>query len=68
MVKVNKLKARIVELEMTVDAVAERMGVDKSTLYRRFQAPDSLTVGEVGKLSEILELDDRTAMSIFFSV
>ena len=67
MVKVNKLKARIVELELTVDSVAERMGVDKSTLYRRFQAPDSLTVGEVGKLAEILELDAPEAMSIFFN-
>lgn len=67
MVKVNRLKAKIVELEMTVDVVAEQMGVDKSTLYRRFQSPDSLTVGEVRKLTEILHIDGAEAQSIFFA-
>ena len=68
MVKVNRLKAKIVELETSVEAVAERIGMDKSTLYRRFQAPDDFTVGEIGMLTSVLGLSCAEAQSIFFAV
>ena len=66
MVKVNRLKAKIVELEMSVESVAERIGMDKSTLYRRFQNPDDFTLGEIGALSDTLGMGCAEAQSIFF--
>lgn len=68
MVKVNRLKAKIVELELSVEAVADKISLDKSTLYRRFQSPEDFTVGEIGKLSEVLGLNPAEAQSIFFSM
>lgn len=66
MVKTNLLKAKIVELEMSVESVSEKLGMDKSTLYRRFQTPEDFTVGEIGKLASILSLNAAEAQSIFF--
>lgn len=34
-VNVNKLKGKIVENGMTVSALAEKIGVDRATLYRK---------------------------------
>lgn len=68
MVRVNRLKAKIVELEMSVDSVAEKIGMDRSTLYRRLQNPDGFTVGEIGALSRVLGLSCEDSQAIFFSV
>lgn len=69
MVKVNKLRAKIVEHDMTVEQVAKRMGVDRSTLYRKLKksSGESFTIGEVRKLSEILRLTPSEITDIFFS-
>lgn len=68
MVKVNRLKAKIVELETSVETVAESIGMDRSTLYRRLQTPDDFTVGEIGMLASTLGLTCEEAQSIFFNV
>lgn len=67
MVKVNLLRAKIVELGLTIDGVARQMGVNQSTLYRRFQSPETLTVKEVGQLTGILHLGHDEAQKIFFA-
>jgi len=66
MIRVNKLKARIVERELTIGAVADRMGIDRSTFYRKMRSGE-FTVGEVRRLSEILALSPSDITEIFFS-
>lgn len=67
MVNTNLLKGMIESKGTNVEDVAKRMGVDKSTLYRRIADGSTFTIGEVGKISEILELSHSEAISIFFS-
>ena len=38
MVNINKLKGAIVEHGMNIDMLADKIGMDKSTFYRRIQA------------------------------
>lgn len=65
-VNVNKLKGKIVEKGMNVETVAERIGVDRSSLYRKLNNFEKITIGEARKLKDILELTDEEANAIFF--
>lgn len=67
MVNVNLLRSKITEKRTNVSEVAEKMGVDKATLYRRIADSESFTIGEARKIAEILELSHDEAVSIFFS-
>jgi len=69
MVKVNKLKAKIVERDLSIQTVAKQLGMNRSTLYRKLKrgSGEAFTVGEVRKLSEILQLTPDEITEIFFS-
>lgn len=68
MVNINKLKGKIVERGMTIKDVADRMGVNESTVYRKISDDGrTLTVKDANMLFEILELTTEEATAIFFS-
>ena len=67
MVDTRLLRKKIAEKGFNVGEVALRMGIDKATLYRRIAHSESFTIGEVGKMTEILGLSCEEAVSIFFS-
>lgn len=67
MVNINKLKAKMVEREMNVESTAERIGIDKATLYRRLKNPNEITIREADALAEVLEMTFEEATTIFFS-
>ena len=62
-----RLRKRITDQNMTVADVATKMNIDKATLYRRISAPESFTIGEVLKISEILGLPHKESAAIFFA-
>ena len=62
-----KLKGKMVETELTVEALAAKIGVDKSTLYRKMEFGEKFTVGEARKIKDVLSLSNDDVMSIFFS-
>ena len=64
---IKKLRARMVELGVTPDDLAHELKVCKSTLYRKFQRPEQMTVGDVRTLQTVLRLDDAEVILIFFS-
>lgn len=68
MVQVNKLRAKLVERGLTVEEVAGRLGVNRSTLYRKMKdrSGNSFTVRDVQKLSNILNLTAAEIDDIFF--
>ena len=67
MVDVLKLKAKIVEKGFTVASLADAIGIDKTTLYRRFSDEGkSFTIGEIGQIVEVLELTEQEVREIFF--
>lgn len=62
----RKIRARMVELGISVEDVAAALGINKSTVYRRLQSPEKLTVRELRNLVCLLELDNTEAQVIFF--
>lgn len=67
MVDIRKLKGKIVEQGHTMTSLAAALGVNRATLYRKLRSPESLTVGEVRKLSEVLCLTAGEMTAIFYT-
>ena len=68
MVNINKLKGRIVESGSTIETLADAIGMNRATLYRKINANgETFSVGEVDRIVRALKLDAKEATSIFFS-
>lgn len=67
MVNVLKLKAILVEKNKDVGFLADAMGTSKATVYRKFDNPDSFTIGDADKISNALGLSAGKVNSIFFN-
>ena len=68
MTNVSVLKGKIAENNMTQEGVADEMGINRSTFYRKMKENGkSFTVEEVHKLIEILSLSNTEVMKIFFT-
>ena len=66
MVNINKLKGKITENGLTIGQLAEKIGVDKSTLYRKFAGNgNNFSISEADSIVKILCLDANEAQSIF---
>lgn len=64
---INKLKGKIVENGMNVEALAEKIGVERSSLYRKLNSAEKITIGEAAKIKEALCLSDAEAYEIFLA-
>lgn len=67
MVNVNKLRGRIVESEMTVSDLADKIGINRASLYRKLDNSDSFTLREADAIASALSLSREDAVAIFFS-
>ena len=67
LVNVNKLKGAIVERALSVEKLADMMGIDTTTLYRKLKNPSSFTLGEADKIVRCLHLTANEGQAIFFS-
>ncbi|AUJ26587.1 helix-turn-helix domain-containing protein [Virgibacillus dokdonensis] len=66
---VNKLKGKIVENEMNIRELAEKIGVDRSTLYRKLNNKgDTLSIKEANRIVYVLNLTKEEATAIFFNI
>lgn len=67
-VNVNKLKGKIVEKGETVGTLAEKIGVDRATLYRKMSNNgETMLVKDANNIVFALDLTLEEAMAIFFS-
>ena len=67
-VNVNKLRGIIVERNTPQEAVADHMGINRSTFYRKLKTGgNTFTVEEVQKMVEAIPLSNDEAIAIFFS-
>lgn len=64
---VNKLKGKITEKEMNVEGVAKSIGIDRSSLYRKLNNAEKISIGEAIRIKDVLNLTDEEAMEIFFN-
>lgn len=67
MVDTNKLKGAIVASGKTQQEVAEKIGINRSTFYRKMKDGGNFSIGEVSKIAEVIPLTDAEAISIFFN-
>lgn len=68
LVNVNKLKGKIVENNLSVERLADSIGIDKSTLYRKLNNDgENFTIREADLISKELQLNPKEANDIFFS-
>ena len=65
--KVNKLKGKIVENGMSYPQFAAAIGMNYSTLLRKFKAPEKITVGDAAKMKVALNLSNEDANEIFLT-
>lgn len=63
---VNKLRGKIVEKGLSIKELAERIGVDRTTMYRKMKE-ESFTVREAVLISKELSLTSEEVMAIFFN-
>ena len=67
MTNMNKLRGKIVENGMSVSELAEKIGMDKSTLYRKLNNnAETLLVKEAKAIASVLGLTSDEAAVIFF--
>lgn len=63
----NKLKGKIVENELNVEKLADIIGIDRSSLYRKLNNAEKITIGEALKMKEALSLNESEAYEIFLA-
>lgn len=67
-VNTNKLKAKIVENGMNVSELATKIGMDKSSLYRKLANDgESMTIRDANAIVRVLGISSEDAIAIFFS-
>lgn len=64
----NKLKGKIVEKGWNVETLAEHIGVDRSSMYRKLNKFEKITIGEAQKIRIALNLSNEEASSIFLGI
>ena len=67
MVNVNKLKGKVVEQGRSIADLAEDIGIDKATLYRKLNNPETFTLRDADSIVKALGLPVEDAVAIFFS-
>jgi transcriptional regulator with XRE-family HTH domain len=68
MVNINKLKGKIVENGLTIEKLADNIGIDRSTLYRKINNKgETFTIKEADLILNALNLTAEEAKAIFFS-
>lgn len=64
----DKLRGKIVEARTTQEAVADSIGIDRSTFYRKIKCGGSgFTIGEIHKIVEAIPLTKQEAIEIFLT-
>lgn len=64
---VNKLRGKIVEKGMNIEALAEAIGIDRSSMYRKLNNLESVKIGEAIKIKSVLDLSAEDATDIFLT-
>lgn len=67
-VNISKLKGKLTELNMNISSLGEKMGYDRSAIYRRFQnGGAAMSIADANQIIKILGLTRDEAIAIFFS-
>lgn len=65
--KLNELKAEIVRKGLNIEDFGEKIGMAKTTLWRRFSEPNDFTLQEMTTIKQVLDLSNEKMLDIFFA-
>ena len=65
MCNVNKFLGKVKEKGYTQETLAAATGISRATLSRRIKEPKNLTIREIEKISNTLQLSGKEAVEIF---
>ena len=69
MTNAEKLKVKLKEKDMSIEDISKAIEIDKSTFYRKLASDGmSFTIGEVDKISKVLNLSVQDINSIFLAI
>ena len=63
----NKLKGMIIANGMNIEQIADEIGIDRSSMYRKLNSFEKITIGETIKIKEVLHMSNEQAIEIFLS-
>lgn len=63
----SKLKAKLVELDLTYASCAKKMGISTNTFTKKVNNVEKFSIPQVNQLSEILGLTQEEKLSIFLN-
>ena len=63
----NKLKAKMVEKGYSVEQIAQKLGINSVTVYRKLSGETEFTRNEIAMLKSILSLTIEEIDNIFFA-
>lgn len=66
-VNMRLLRAKMLEKDVSVAAMASACGIDKSTLYKRMRGDTQFTMGEIQAIMKRLELSSEDVTRIFLT-
>lgn len=64
----NRLKGKIIEKGWNVETLAEHIGVERSSMYRKLNNFEKITIGEAKRIKDALNLSNEEASSIFLGI
>lgn len=64
---IKMLKQAMIEKELNVETLASLIDINRSSLYRKLNNSDKITIGEAVKMREVLGLTAEEATAIFFN-
>ena len=68
MVNIRELKAKLVEKDISIIQLANILGIDRSTVYRKLnKSGENFTVKDVAKIAKALSLTYDDINIIFFT-
>lgn len=64
---VNKLKGKIAEKGLNVEKLAQLIGTERSSLYRKLNNTEKITIGEAMRMKDVLGMTPEEATLIFLT-
>ena len=64
---VNDLNAEIARCGLSIPKLAEKIGMDKKTLYSRLKSETDFKQSEIAKIAHVLHLSQEKIFDIFFA-
>jgi DNA-binding XRE family transcriptional regulator len=64
---INKLKGKITENGLNVETLANRIGINRASMYRKLGNAEKITIGEARKIKAALNLTAAEATDIFLA-